>query len=136
MVLSVSDVYYINQFSNELAERYPTNNHRKNFFLAVCQRVDYSVDPDYISQDCPYGGIIGIGNSKLHKFLQHSKIFRLHASLHDACGYMKSEFEIGPGYVYALKCNVSNCFIGHLSGITFCIYLKLFKRELYKNLVV
>ena len=36
----------------------------------------------------PYGGIIGMDNSSVDKYLKISKVLRLHAILHDAGGFV------------------------------------------------
>ena len=58
-------------------------------------------------------------------------MIRMHAILHDAAGFVREVYNTGPTYCYVLprKCNSS--LIGHLSGITFCLYIKLKKPKLY-----
>ena len=40
-----------------------------------------------MDKELPFGGLIGYGNSYLDSILCYSKVFRLHAILHDAAGY-------------------------------------------------
>ena len=50
----------------------------------------------------------------------------------DAYGYMRSFEEIGPGYVYFLTKAQSfhnNMLLGHFSGISYWLFVKLFHRE-------
>ena len=60
----------------------------------------------------------------------------MHAVFHDAFGFMKSNFDLGPGYVYAVTekplC-VNNMLLGHLSGLAYWLYLKLFHGRLYEQ---
>ena len=49
-----------------------------------------------------YGGLIGHRNSKLDTLLGFSKVFRLHAILHDAAGAVYAENGSGPGYCYVI----------------------------------
>ena len=63
---------------------FPTNEKRKNCFLAACKIWDRSVDLDEIDQKFPHGGRIGYGNSLLDFFLARSKNFHLHAILHNS----------------------------------------------------
>ena len=58
---------------------FPTNEKRKNCFLAACKIWDRKVDLNESDQKFPHGGRIGYGNSLLDFFLARSKIFRLHA---------------------------------------------------------
>ncbi len=111
------------------------NNIRKNYFLAACFILKYNLNFNSVNEKCPYGGIIGCGNSNLDILFKYSKIFRLHAILHDAAGFIKSEFDEGPGYCYAFKCPINCCFLGHVTGIAFCLYLKYLKSTLYNNLL-
>ena len=84
---------------------------------------------EQILEDCPYGGVIGVDNSRLDKLLSWSKVMRLHAVAHDAYGYMKREFDIGPGYSYVVKIPCNCCVLGHITGILFILHFKYFHRE-------
>lgn len=100
---------------------------RKNFFFAACRMWNKNINLREADMDCLYGGTIGINDSILDKFLNKSKILRLHAILHDAGGYIRRKYGLGPGYCYALKnISINSCFLGHVSGISYCIYLKIF----------
>ena len=126
MCLRESDVYCINRYFFHTRSQFPGNTDRKNYFIAACYHIDSIVDSEFINIDCIHGGIIGIGNSRLDLFLKWSKIMRLHAILHDASGYMKNSHNLGPGYIYVLPCETNSCFLGHLTGVAFFLYLKLF----------
>ena len=112
----------------QLASRiYPENTIRKNYFIAACKSLDYKVDIDAVNDENPYGGTIGIGNSRLDIVLRCSKIFRLHAIFHDAAGYMKGRYNVGPGYCYACRwCPINSCLLGHVTGLSYCLYIKTF----------
>lgn len=109
---------------------FPQNSIRKNYFLAACLSLDSSLSYDnmiFINDDCRYGGIIGIDNSNLDKFLSWLKIIRIHAIFHDAAGYMRTKHGVGPGYCYMFsKFPVNSCYLGHVSGLVYCCYLKIF----------
>ena len=64
-------------------------------------------------------------------FFANSKIFRLHAILHDAAGSVKSTTYNGPGYFYVLTRFPSSCFLGHVTGLFFCFYVKIFASSVY-----
>ena len=82
---------------------FPRNTLRKNAFLAVCCCIDKVINLCEINDMVNFGGLKGPGNSILDKYLKHFKIFRLHAIFHDAFGFMKNNFDLGPGYVYAIS---------------------------------
>ena len=71
----------------------------KNAFLAVCLLIDPTCNLTEINESAPYGGLIGPGNSILHNYCKNSKLLRVHAIFHDAYGFMRTYYNIGPGYV-------------------------------------
>ena len=76
-----------------------------------------------------YGGLIGPGNSSLDKFLNRFNLFRLHAISHDAFDFMKSNYDLGAGCVYALSQTpilINSMLLGHLTGLVYWFLLKLF----------
>ena len=100
------------------------NKASKNAFLAVCKTIDDKCDLVLIDNLAPFGGLIGPGNSWLHNYLKYSKILRVHAAFHDAYGFMRETYGVGPGYIYILP-NLPNHFLfGHISGI---LYWSLYK---------
>ena len=134
MLFREADVRRVEQYFHILRRQFPKNTDRKNFFLAACYRIESIVDSSYINDNCEFGGVIGIENSRLDRLFKRYKIFRLHACLHDAAGYMKSEHNLGPGYIYVLNSRINSCFLGHITGLGFCIYLKIFHQDLYDTL--
>ena len=72
----------------------------------------------------------------MDRCLNYFKLFRMHAVFHDAFGFMKSNFDLAPGYVYAVTEKplfVNNMLLGHLSGLAYWLYLKLFQGTLYEQ---
>ena len=120
------DVAEIHRQAKRVKLLYPENSQRKNYFLAACKFLHNTVDLDLIDKLVPYGGIIGIDNSRLDYVLGNFKFIRLHAILHDAAGYMKRQFNLGPGYCYMLSGLPNICIMGHVTGLTFCVGVKLF----------
>ena len=115
----------------EISKLFVGNTKRKNYFLAVCRSLNKNVDLDKINREAPFGGLIGVGDSKLEKLLNWSKIFRLHATFHDAAGYLKTNLNIGPGYCYMvpfLNSILNFCFLGHITGLAYCCFLKMSPR--------
>ena len=118
---------------------FPRNTTSKNAFLAVCQTYGgEDIDLYKINEDSKYGGRIGIGRAPvLHRCLNWWKIMRVHAIYHDAFGYLRSNYNIGPGYVYSLARSpfIPNiCFLGHLTGILSWTVFKVKRRNLYSSL--
>ena len=104
------------------------------YFLATCLYLDPDLDLDIALKLRPYGGLIGIDNSLLDKYFKNLKILRLHAILHEASGFVFEYSEKGPGYSYVLPCPVTNEYLGHVTGIAFCLYVKTFKNNLFSLL--
>ena len=55
-----------------------------------------------MDQKFKFGGFIGYGKSCVHSVFRYSKVFRLHAILHDAAGAVRSHSGKGPGYCYMI----------------------------------
>ena len=77
---------------SSLKQTYPDNSNQRNYFLAACSL--FFVSSDNLNYDIliklkPYGGLIGIDNSSLDKYLKSSKILRLHAILHNAVRFIR-----------------------------------------------
>ena len=130
-VITTNDLEIIHETNLSLQKIYPDNSVRRHYFLAACSLFNGSTDFDfYIAMKLrPYGVLIGIDNPSMDRFLKDSKILRLHAILHDAAGYIQEYYRQrqGPGYAYMLPCDINSPFAGHITGIAFCLYTKLFK---------
>ena len=90
-----------------------------------------------MDQEFRFGGLIGYGDSHLDKIFRFSKVFRLqlHAILHDAAGAVYIHNGKGPGYCYFIGRGPNSCLLGHVTGLLYCLYLKLFLPSIF-NLVV
>ena len=118
---------------------FPKNTRRKNAFLAVCYSINIEINLQFVNQFAEFGGLIGPGESKLDHFFKCSKIFRLHAIFHDAFGFMRSTYNVGPGYVYPLSEKpffANSKLLGHITGLTYWIVLKLYKNSIYQEFSV
>ena len=104
---------------------FPNNEKRKNCFLAACKIWDQNINLEEIDQNFPHGGLIGYGNSTLDFFLARSKVFRLHAILHDSAGAVKATSNQGPGYRYMLPHFPSSCLLGHIVILLFYYFVSL-----------
>ena len=117
-----------------LTERYPANEKSKNAFLAVCLTIQPDCDIEEISKLCPFGGLIGPGNSQLDTYLKFSKIIRVHAIFHDAYGFMKLQFGIGSGYVYTFPNAPNHFLLGHISGVLYWTTFQIVNPNLFEQL--
>ena len=53
-------------------------------------------------------------------------VFRLHAILHDAAGAVRADSGNAPGYCYIIGRGGISFLFGHVAGLLFCLYVKLF----------
>ena len=79
----------------------------------------------------PYCGIFGIDNSSVDKYLKISKFSRLHASLGDTGGFIYEIYNQGPSCSYMLLWKSHNCFRDNLSGMLFCLYIKVYHPSIF-----
>ena len=126
------DLKIIHEIYTSLKQTYPDNSNRRNYFLASCSLFFISTDNlnyDILIKLRLYGGLIGIDNSSLDKYLKNSKILELHAILHDAAGFIRKFYQQGPTYCFMLPWNCNKSLLGHLSGIAFCLFIKMKKKN-------
>ena len=123
--MNIVTLVNVSNYYGSILSMFPTNKKRKNCFLADCRIWDRNVDLDEIDQKFPHEGRIGYGNSILDFFLARSKIFRLHAIVHDSAGAVKTTTDEGPGYCYMLPQLPSSCLLGHITGLFLCLYIKV-----------
>ena len=121
---------------NMITFLFPKNSRRKNAFLAVCYSIDKEVNLHFVNEMAEFGGLIGPGNSFLDRYFTYFKLFRLHAIFRDAFGFMKSNYNVGPGYVYALSEKpifANSMFLGHITGLAYWFHMKVYKSSDYKK---
>ena len=99
---------------------------RKNLFLSACFCRDSGLSLREMDQKYIFGGLIGYGNSHLDSVFCYSKVFRLHAILHDAAEAVRSHTGKGPGYYYLIGRGPNSCLLGHVTGLLFWLYVKIF----------
>ena len=114
-----------------MKQDFASNTKRKNLFLCTCIVSDPDINLKEMDQKFPFGGLIGCGNSCMDYFFAKSKIFRLHAILHDSAGSVKSTTTKVPGYCYVAPSLPSSCFLGHVTGLFFCLFVKIFASSVY-----
>ena len=102
------------------------NSVRKNFFLSACFCWNFRLSLREMNQKFKFDGTIGFGGAYLEFLFRHFKIFRLHAIQHEAAGAVRSRSGKGPGYCYMIGQGPNSCLPGHVTGLLFCLYVKLF----------
>ena len=132
--IATVDLKTIHEIYNLIKTDFPEHNERFLYFLASCLHLDPDVNLEIALKLRPYGGIIGIDNSSLDTYLKSFKVLRLHAILHDASGFIAEYSQKGPGYSYVLPCPITNVYVVHLTGLFFCMFVKIFKRNLFSLL--
>ena len=107
------------------------NSVRKNQVLSACFCWDSRLSTREMNQKFKFGGTIGYADSYQEFLFRHSKIFRLHAILHDAAGVAHSGK--GPGYCYMIGRGPNSCLLGHVTGLLFCLYVKIFLPSIFNS---
>ena len=102
------------------------NSVRRNLFLGACFCWDSGLSLREMDQKLRFGGLIGCGKSCLDSVFRYSKVFRLHAILHDTAGAVRSHSGKVPGYCYMIGRGPNSCLLGHVTGLLFCLYVELF----------
>ena len=59
--------------------------------------------------------------------------FRLHAILHDAAGAVRAQSGKEPGYCYMIGRGPNFCLLGHVTGLLFCLYVKIFLPSIFNS---
>ena len=107
------------------------NSVRKNLFLSACFCWDSRLPLRKMDQNFKFGGTIGYGDSYLDSVFRYSKVFRLHAILHDAAGAVRVHSGKGPGYCYMIGRGPNSCLPGHVTGLLFFLYVKIFLSSIF-----
>ena len=109
------------------------NSVRKNLFSSACFCWDFSLSLHEMDQKIKFGGLIGYGNSCLDSVFRYCKVFRLHAILHDAAGAVRAHSNKGHGYCYMIGRGPNSCLLGQVTGLLFCLYVKLFLPSIFNS---
>ena len=107
------------------------NSVRENLFLSACFCWDSRLSSREMDQKFNFGGTIGFGDSYLDSVFRYSKVFRLHAILHDAAGAVRAHSGKGPGYLYMIGRGPKSCLLGHVTGLYICLYVKNFLPSIF-----
>ena len=109
------------------------NSVRKNLFLSACFCLNSRLSLREMNQKFPFGELIGYGNSYLDSVFRYSKVFRLHAILHDAAGAVRAHSGEGPGYCDMIGGGPNSCLLGHVTGLLFCLYVQIFLPSIFNS---
>ena len=102
------------------------NSVRKNLFLSAGFCWDSRLSLREMDQKFILGGTIGFGDSYLDSVFRYSKVFKLHAISYDAAGTVRLQTGKGLGYCYMIGRDPNCYLLGHVTGMLFCLYVKLF----------
>ena len=80
------------------------------------------------------GGTIRYGDSYLDSVFRYSEVVRLHAKLHDAAGAVRLQTGKEAGYCSEIGRDPNCCLLGHVTGLLFCLYVKIFLPSIF-NLI-
>ena len=87
-----------------------------------------------MDQKYKFDGTIGYGDSYSNSVFGYYKVFRQHAMIHDAAGAVRLQTGKGAGYYYMIGRGPNCCLLGHVTGLLFCLYVKIFLPSIF-NLV-
>ena len=103
----------------------------------IPKRVLLSGRDNFLMGDKPkvlHGEKIGYGDSYLDSVFRYTKVFRLHAILHDAAGAVRLQTVKNSGYRYMIGRGLNCCLLGHVTGLLLCLYVKIFLPSIF-NLI-
>ena len=130
------DVFFlmsIFQWYTGLQMSFKHNSVRKNLFLSACFCWDSRLPLLEMDQKYKFGGLIAYGNSYMDSVFRYSKVFRLHAILHDAAGAVQAHSDKGPGYCYIIGRGPNSCVLDHVTELLFCLYVKIFLPSMFNS---
>ena len=125
------DLDRIHEVYKKVKKEYSQYGEKFLYFLATCLYLEPDLDLEIALKLRPYGGLIGIDDSSLDVYFKNYGCMLWFC---DTCGFVYEYSEKEPGYSYFLPCPVTNEYVGHLTGIAFCLYLKTFKNRLFNRL--
>ena len=91
-----------------------------------------------INSEGQFGCFIEPGNSRLHTVLHNFKL-RVDAAFHDACVLTRTQYNLGPGYIYAVgEKSIFKycCLLGQVTGLSVWIYLNLTMSETQRTSIL
>ena len=112
------------------------NNARKNFFLSASFCCDSRLSLRDSDLKTNFGRLFGYGDSNMEFLFRHFNMFRLHAILLDVAGAVRTQSGKGPGYCNMIGRGRNSCLLGHVPGLLFCIYVKLFLPSIFNSVEI
>ena len=106
---------------------------RRNLFLCASFCWSFRLSLREMDQKCKFGGTNGYGDSYLEFLFRRFKEFRPHAMLNDPAGAVWAYSGKRPGYCYRPGRGPNSCLLGHVTGIIFCFYVKLFLPSMFNS---
>ena len=109
------------------------NSVHKNLFLSACFCWDSRFSLREVDQKDKFGATIGYGNSYLELLFRHFKIIKLDAILYDTAGAVRAHSGKNSGYCYMIRRGPSSCLLGHVTGLLFCLYVRIFLPSIFNS---
>ena len=106
----------------------------KNLFPSACCCWYSRLCLREMDQKFKFDRTIGYGDSYLNSVIRYSKVFKLHAILHDAAGAVRLQTGKGPGYCYMIGRGPICCLLGHVTGLIFCLYVIIFLPSIFYSI--
>ena len=106
---------------------------RKILLSSACFFLDSRFSLCEIDQKFKFVGTIGYCDSYSDSFFRHFKVFRLDAILDDAARAVTAHSGRGLGYFYMIGQGPNSSSIGHVTGLLFCLYVKVFLPSIFKS---
>ena len=108
------------------------HNTVRKIFLKACFCWDVRFSLSEIDQKFKFGGTIRYGYYHLESIFCNSKVFTLHAKLHDAAAALRPHGGNYLGYCYMIGRGPNSFLLGHLTGLFFSLYLKVLLPSIFK----
>ena len=117
-----------------LLSRFPEFDRRSIFAAALYEKLVAEVPAENILKSEANIGLLGREDEC--ECLSELFFMRAHGIIHDACGRAYCEMGVGKGYCYAVENPTifmkSSPFLGHISGIAFCIWNRKKLRKIFE----
>ena len=124
--MDVIFLVYIFRLHLKVKSKFFHNCTQKNLILSAYYFWDRTISLLEVDEKFLHGGKISYGDSYLDSVFWYSKVFRLHATLHDAAGAVRLQTGKGPVYCFMIGRGPNCCLLGHVTGTLHCLYLKIF----------
>ena len=105
----------------------------KNLFLSAFFCWDSRLSLREMDKKFAFGGTIGYRDSYLECFFRHFEVFRVNSALHDIAGAVGVHGAKGAGYFYMIGRGPNSCLLGQVTGLLFCLYVKIFLPSIFTS---